>query len=135
MPSEKASKRIKGESEVGTQEIVETIHTRRIFQGPLPEPEMLERYKNADASFPERIMRMAEAHNIADVKTKNRASFSSVAMPIIGQLFTLILGVGGIVACAYLAKAGFTGGAVATIAGSFSPMVINAFQGFRQVRR
>jgi uncharacterized membrane protein len=98
---------------------------------------MLERYKNADPSFPERIMRMAEAHNTADVRTKNRISLSNLIVPIIGQVFTLTLtlGAGGIIACVYLARAGFTGGAIATIVGSFSPMVINAFRGLRQTKK
>jgi len=34
--------------------------------------------------IPERIMRMAEAHNAADVMTKNRISFSNLIVPIIG---------------------------------------------------
>ena len=38
----------------------------------------------------------------------------------------------GIFACIYLAKAGYTGGAIASIAVSFSPIIINAFKGLRQ---
>jgi uncharacterized membrane protein len=113
------------------QAVIQTIQTRELYQGPLPDPEMLEKYKNADPSFPERIMCMAEAHNAADIKTKDRISLSNLLVPIIGQVFTLILGAGGIVACVYLAKAGFTGGAITAIVGSFSPMVINAFKGLR----
>jgi len=108
---------------------------QRVYEGPLPEPDMLERYKNADPSFPERIMQMAENHNAADVVTKNRISLSNLIVPIIGQVFTLILGVGGILACVYLARSGYTGSAVAIVAGSFSPMVINAFRGLRQNKR
>jgi uncharacterized membrane protein len=111
------------------QEISET------FQGPLPDPEMLDKYKIADPSFPERIMRMAEAHNAADVKTKYRISFANMGIPIIGQIFTLMLGAGSIIACVYLAKAGYTGGAIAAIVGGFSPIVINAFKGLRQNKR
>jgi uncharacterized membrane protein len=111
------------------QEISET------FEGPLPDPVMLEKYKHADPSFPERIMRMAEAHNAADINTKNRISLSNLIIPIIGQVFTLLLGAGGILACIYLARAGYTGGAIAAIVGSFSPMVINAFKGLRQNRK
>jgi uncharacterized membrane protein len=96
---------------------------------------MLEKYKKADPSFPERIMRMAEAHNVADITAKNRISLSNLIIPVIGQVFTLILGGGGIIACVYLAEAGFTGGAIAAIMGSFSPMVINAFKGLRNVKK
>jgi len=96
---------------------------------------MLERYKNADPSFPERIMRMAEAHNGADIKTKNRISLSNLVVPIIGQICTLILGVGGVWASVYAVRSGNTGGAVAIIAGSFSPMIINAFKSQRQNKK
>jgi len=114
-----------------SQEIVHTKETH--FQGPLPDPEMLEQYKNADPSFPERIMKMAEDHNAADVVAKNRISFSNLIIPIIGQVFTLILGAGGILACIYLAKAGYTGAAIAAIAGSFSPIIIGAFKSLRRI--
>jgi uncharacterized membrane protein len=136
MPSGKASKRPRRELVDQPQAVIQTtVHTRELFQGPLPEPETLEKYKNAGPSFPERIMCMAEAHNAADVKTKDRISLSNLIVPIIGQVFTLILGAGGIIACIYLAKAGFAGGAIAAIVGSFSPMVINALRGLRQTKK
>jgi len=112
--------------------IYELEERRETFVGPLPDPIMLEGYKNADPSFPERIMKMAEGHNKADINTKNRISLSNLIVPIIGQVFTLLLGAGGIFACIYLAKQGYTGGAIAAIGGSFSPMIINAFRGLRQ---
>ena len=114
------------------QQNIKSFITSEIYQGPLPDPEMLQRYKNAGESFPDRIMCMAEAHNAADVRTKNRISLSNLITPVIGQVFTLLLGAGGIAACVYLARAGLTGGAIAAIAGSFSPMIINAFKGLRK---
>jgi uncharacterized membrane protein len=142
MPRGKASKRLRRElmanssQNVPSQSDQHIVLTRQeiseTFQGPLPDPVMLEGYKNADPSFPERIMRMAEAHNAADINTKNRISLANLIIPIIGQVFTLLLGTGGIFACIYLARTGYTGGAIAAIVGSFSPMVINAFKGLRQ---
>ena len=107
------------------------VHSE-LYSGPIPDPETLERYKNADPSFPERIMKMAEAHNTVDVAAKNRISLSNLIVPVIGQVFTLILGVAGILACIFLAQAGYTGPAVAAIAGSFAPMVIGAFRNLRR---
>jgi uncharacterized membrane protein len=140
MPNQKTSKRIRREltasenlSSQNAGGIPYAFQTSQvIYQGPLPEPEMLEKYKNADSSFPERIMRMAEAHNAADIKTKNRISLSNLIVPITGQVFTLLLGIASIVACIFLAKNGYSAGAIAVIAGGFSPMVINAFKGLRQ---
>jgi uncharacterized membrane protein len=115
------------------QEVV--LARERYFEGPLPDPVMLVKYKDAGQDFPERIMRMAEAHNAADVITKKRISLSNLIIPVIGQVFTLILGISGILACVYLAKAGYTGAAIAAIAGSFSPMIIGAFKNLRQGRK
>ena len=114
------------------EQLISARQVSEYYQGPLPDPEMLERYKNADPSFPERIMRMAEDHNAADVVTKNRISLSNIIVPIIGQVFTLILGVSGILACIYLAKAGYTGAAIAAIVGSFSPIIISAFKSLQR---
>lgn len=105
------------------------------FEGPLPNPVMLVKYKDAGPDFPERIMRMAEAHNAADVITKKRISLSNLIVPIIGQVFTLILGFGCLLSGIYLSKAGYTGAAIAAIAGGFSPMIISAFKNLRQGRR
>jgi uncharacterized membrane protein len=116
MPSGKASRRLRKElmanqSQIANESGQQVIQTQKIgefFQGPLPEPEMLDRYKEAGLDFPERIMRMAKTHNAADVVTKNRISLSNLIVPIIGQTFTLILGTGGILACTYLAKSGIS---------------------------
>ena len=128
MPGGKASKRLRRElmaNQAQNMQPNQTVHGQRfeLIQGPLPDPDMLERYKNADPSFPERIMRMAEAHNAADVITKGRISLSNLIIPVIGQVFTLILGAGGILACVYLAKAGYAGAAIAAVVSSFSPFV------------
>jgi uncharacterized membrane protein len=111
--------------------ILQEIHSQELYSGPLPEPGTLEKYKTADPSFPERIMKMAEAHNAADVRAKDRVSLVNLIVPIAGQVFTLLLGAGGILACVFLSRAGFAGGAVASIVTSFSPMVISALRGLR----
>jgi uncharacterized membrane protein len=111
--------------------IIQEIQTHQFFEGPLPDPDTLERYKNADPSFPERIMKMAEAHNAADVKIKDRVSLANLIVPILGQFFTLALGGGGVIAAIYLAKSGFAGGSIAAIVASFAPIVISAFRGLR----
>ena len=103
-----------------------------IFQGPLPDPEMLEKYKNADPSFPERIVKMAEEHNAADVGIKKSISFSSTVIPIAGQVFTFFLGAGSLFTCIYLAEKGYAGSAIAAVVAGFAPIIINALKGFRQ---
>jgi len=103
-----------------------------IYQGPLPDPEMLEKYKNADPSFPERIVKMAEEQNAADVGIKKSFSFSNTVIPILGQIFTFLLSAGSLCTCLYLAEKGYAGGAIAAIAAGFAPIIINALKGFKQ---
>ena len=136
MPSGKTSKRLRDgltvEQHKQMQPIIHTQEISEVYQGPLPEPATLEKYKNADPSFPERIMRMAESHNAADVTTKNRISLSNLIVPIIGQIFTLFLGIGGLLVCLYLAMSGYTGAAIATIVSSFSPIIIGALRNLQR---
>jgi uncharacterized membrane protein len=103
-----------------------------LYRGPLPDPEMLERYKNADPSFPERIVKMAENHNDADVGTKKSISRSNIILPLTGQIFTFLLGIGSLFTCIYLAEKGYTGGAIAAVAVGFAPIIINALRSFKQ---
>jgi uncharacterized membrane protein len=102
-----------------------------VDQDYLPDPVILEGFKKIDPSFAKLVMQMAKDHNDADVKTKNRRSLSELIVPIIGQVLTFLLGAGGILTCIYLAKAGYTGPAIATVAGGFLPIIINAFRNFR----
>ena len=137
MPSGKVSKRHRKELMVNQSQdnqptVIEEIHGEIFRSGPIPDPETLTGYKNADPSFPERIMRMAEAHNSADVVAKNRISFSNLIVPILGQIFTVVLAVIGTLACIYLAKAGYTGPAIASIVSCYSPIIIGAFKNLRK---
>ena len=141
MPSQKASKRLRKElmanqiqppAQSQQQEIAQHIHQELMYSGPIPAPETLEGYKKTDPSYPERIMKMAEAHNAADVTAKNRISLSDLITPLIGQVFTLILGAGGILACIYLAMAGYTLPAIVAVVGGFSPVAAGAFKTIRR---
>ena len=137
--SQKANKQLRKElmanqsqqNNVSTLISHEKIHGE-IHSGPIPDPETLERYKNADPSFPERIMKMAEAHNQADVKTKYRISWGNLIIPMMGQIFTVVLATLGTFACIYLALKGFSGAAIASITGAYSPIIINAFRSIRR---
>ena len=102
-----------------------------IYKGSLPKPEILERYKSADPSFPERIMKMAEKHNEADVKIKNGFVFSNTIIPMIGQFFTFFLGIFSLLACIFLAYKGYTSGAIAAVTAGFTPIIINAFKNLK----
>ena len=96
------------------------------FSGPIPDPDNLKKYKETDPSFPERIMKMAEDYNVVDVRANNRISLSNFIIPIMGQVFTFLLGMSGILACVYLARTGYIGGAV--VIGGFIPTIFNTFK-------
>jgi len=139
MPSGKASKRHRKEfmanqsNNLPNQDDQSVVVARQeTYVGPLPDPKMLEEYKNAGPSFPERIMAMAEAHNAADVTTKYRMSLSNLIVPIIGQVFTLVLGAGGIIAGIYLATAGYSGPAIVSVISGFSPIIITALRNLKR---
>jgi uncharacterized membrane protein len=108
---------------------------QEIYQGPMPHPDTLKGFGEIDLSFPERIMKMAEAHNDADVKTKLRLSLANLMIPIIGQVFTLLITGGGIIACVFLAIAGKYGESVAAIILSFAPIIINALTNLKNKQR
>jgi uncharacterized membrane protein len=107
----------------------------QLYHGPIPQPEILKRFGDIDSSFPERIMKMAEEHNKADVRTKNRFSLSNLVMPIIGQVFTLFLGAGSLLAAIYLSRNGHAAEGVSAIIGGFAPVVIAAFANLRNKKR
>ena len=137
MPSGKKSKHLRKElmdNQPDPQNTSPQVIVQRgqSFSGPIPDPVTLKGYKEAGADFPERIMKMAEAYNEADVKAINRASFADLIIPIIGQIFSFAITAGGIMACVLLARDGYTGLAMASVIIAFLPIVIGAFRGFRQ---
>jgi hypothetical protein len=75
---------------------------------------------------------MAENHNAVDVEAKKSIYKSNLFVPIIGQIFTFLLGAGSLCACVYLASKGLAGGAITAMIAGFSPIVINALKNFRQ---
>jgi uncharacterized membrane protein len=104
----------------------------RQYNGPIPPPADLKELQAINPDFPERVMRIAEAHAKADVQTKNRDSIASLVTPIIAQIITFFLGIAGIAGCIYLSKAGHEAGGIAAMVGSFSPMIIAALSNLKK---
>jgi uncharacterized membrane protein len=68
------------------------VHVQQeVFQGPIPHYTDLGGYGSIDPSFPDRIVKMAESHVAADVKTKNRKSWAEMYIPLIAQILTFYL--------------------------------------------
>jgi Predicted membrane protein len=113
---------------------VQRVHVEQseIYEGPLPHPDIVKAFKEIDPSFPDRIFSMAEKHADADIRMQDRISKANLITPILGQIFTFLLGALGIGAGVFLAMKGMTGGAIASIIGGFSPIVINALRNLRK---
>jgi hypothetical protein len=88
----------------------------------------LERLKSVDPSFPERVMRLAEAHAAADVRQKDRFSMA----PIVGQITSSLICCMGFGIGVFFALQGTESGAITAIIGGISPIVIAALSNLKK---
>lgn len=102
------------------------------YVGPIPPPQTLAQFKDVDPTFPERIFKMAEAHNEANIREQNRLSWAKVALPLMGQILTFLLGIAGIVGAVLLARYGKNGAALASVICGFSSMLASAFANLKK---
>jgi uncharacterized membrane protein len=105
-----------------------SIETQRRFQGPIPAPDDLKGYGELDPGFPDRILKMAENHAVADVRRKNTESNSI----ILGQIFSFLLSMISIGSCIYLGTKGLTAEAITAAVGGFTPIIIAALSNFKK---
>jgi uncharacterized membrane protein len=94
----------------------------RQYNGPIPPASELQQLKAVDPAFPERVMRMAEAHAQADVRRKDRFSLS----PILGQVASFLLSCMGFGIGVLFAFKGIEVGAITAIISGIVPIVIAA---------
>jgi uncharacterized membrane protein len=107
--------------------IIQRVQT---FSGPLPHPELLGKYGDIKQDFPERIVKMAENHNSADIRTKDRFSFAMSFAAISGTVFSFLLGISGVGAGIWLAQIGYSGASIAAIIGGIAPILIASLRNF-----
>lgn len=74
---------------------------------------------------------MAEKHQEADVKAQDRISRANLIVPILGQVFTLIISLSGIAAGVFLVLKGYDAGAVSAIICSICPIIVAALKNFK----
>jgi uncharacterized membrane protein len=101
---------------------------QELFSGPLPPPESLKGYSEINADYPERIMRMAEAHSAADVHQKYKESFNIT----LGQVFSFALGCIGFGLSALFVLKGLEAGAIAAAIGGVAPIIVAAIGNLRK---
>jgi len=101
---------------------------QEIFSGPLPSPDMLKGYREISPDYPERLMKMAEAHAAADVHKKYKEPFNIT----LGQFFSFALGLSGFGLSALLALNGLEAGAIAVALGGIAPIIVAALGNLRR---
>jgi uncharacterized membrane protein len=108
-----------GKTHVEQQMLVAEHHS-----GPLPTPDVLKGYQAVDPTFPERIMKMAEANNNASIESEKQIISGSFKSEKRGQLLAFVLGILGLIAGLCLAFKGLSAASVAAIITSLAPVLI-----------
>lgn len=87
--------------------VQQTMIEANMWQGPLPQPEHLERFNAVVPGAAERIIAMAERQQAHRITLEDHAVKEQLTQSGRGQIFGLIIGVGGIALAAYLGHLGF----------------------------
>jgi uncharacterized membrane protein len=109
-------------------ELQTLLARQEFFSGPLPPPEALKAYREIDPGYPERLMKMAEAHAAADVHKKYKEPFNVT----LGQVLSFALGLAGFGISALFAFKGLEGGAIAAALGGVAPIIVAAIGNLRK---
>jgi uncharacterized membrane protein len=109
-------------------EIQSLLARQEFFSGPLPPPEALKAYGEIDPGYPERLMKLAEAHAAADVHKKYKEPFNVT----LGQVLSFTLGLTGFGLSALFALKGLETGAIAAAIGGVAPIIIAAIGNLRK---
>ncbi|MBQ3825361.1 MAG: hypothetical protein II811_04420 [Spirochaetaceae bacterium] len=115
-----------------TDVVVEQSLKNELYVGPLPHPDILKGFKEIDADFPNRILSMTEKYAAADVYEQQKRARRNFIVPILGQIFTFLLGISGMAGGVLLALKGMEAGAVTAIVAGFSPILIQAIKSLKK---
>jgi uncharacterized membrane protein len=88
-----------------------------LYSGTIPHPDLLKKFGDINPSFPERLMRMAEDNNKADITTRNRFSLAGLSVPLLGQIFSFLISCTGFGVAVLFGLKGIEIGAVAAAIG------------------
>lgn len=110
------------------EETTKQVFEQSFYAGPIPHPEMLKQFNEVDVTFAERLFKMAEKQNEEQIAIKKRISISNALFPILGQVFTFLLGLSGIVAGFILAIKGFSPAAITAILSGSTPVLVSALK-------
>jgi uncharacterized membrane protein len=108
------------------QPLMGKIETQELYSGPIPHPDFLKKFGDVDPSFPERIMKMAEDNNKADVVMRNRFSRAGLIAPLLGQIFSFLISCIGFTTAILFGLKGIEAGAITATIGGIAPIIIAA---------
>lgn len=102
------------------------ISKMRVYEGPIPSPQLLSEYKKVDSTFPKRIFEMAENQSKHRQKLEEKVISSNIASERVGQIMAFILCISAIIGGIFLlyndkSTAGFSVllGSLMSVAGAF----------------
>jgi hypothetical protein len=95
----------------------------------------VKKFGDVDPSFPERIMRMTEDNNKADITARNRFSLVGLAVPLLGQIFSFLISCMGFGVAVLFGLKGIEIGAVTATIGGIAPIVIAALANLRAKKK
>jgi uncharacterized membrane protein len=125
MPKSKNNRQNKGLT-IPPLTLIQEVETQKLYSGPIPHPDTLKKFGDIDASFPERLMRMTEDNNRADVTMRNRFSLASLVAPILGQVFSFLISCIGFGVAIVFGLKGIEAGVITATIGGIAPIVIAA---------
>lgn len=92
--------------------------------GPLPPPDTLKGYAEIDPSFPERIMKMAEENNKANIRHEELIIRQVGSIKKLGTILSFIIGMAGLCGGIIFGILGFSGVAISSIIAGIAPVLI-----------
>jgi uncharacterized membrane protein len=114
---------------------MQEVETQEMYSGPIPHPDILKKFGDIDPSFPERIMKMTEDNNKADVIMRNRFSLAGLAVPLAGQIFSFFISCIGFGVAIVLGLKGIEAGAITATIGGIAPIIIAALTNLKSKQK
>ena len=93
------------------------------YCGPIPHPDMMERYEVICPGATDRILTMTENQSNHRMKCENTYLNRSLNQSMLGQIFAFIIGMTGIVGSIFLLSKGITGAGLTTFIISLGSLV------------
>lgn len=103
------SKGIKSNSNLAKSKPANSVSIRRaeLYAGPLPHPNMLEKFEQILPGSADRILKQAEAQTEHRIKMESKVVSADIIKSYLGLIFGFLIGLSGIGGGIYLATLGF----------------------------